>query len=147
MNDTSTDPEYVLRGVAGAAFGRTYHLLAPTTVGRSPECDICVASAGISRVHARLRPREYGIEVEDLRSTNGSFLNGQRITVGIARIGDEIAFDQLRFRVDGTARSRPRSADAGAAHRGSRPRRLWPWLAAAAALVAAVVATRWLPID
>lgn len=143
MSEASTDPEYVLRGVAGAAFGRTYHLLAPTSVGRAPECDICLASAGISRMHARLRPREYGIEVEDLRSTNGSFLNGQRITVGIARIGDEIAFDQLRFRVGGVPRGHSRAADATAS-REVRPRPRWPWAAVIAALVGATLATRWL---
>ena len=100
MSPTLSDPEYVLRGVAGIVFGRSYHLLAPTTVGRSPECDICLASDGVSRVHARLRPLDYGIEIEDLKSTNGSFLNGQRVSLGVARPGDEIAFDELRFLVE-----------------------------------------------
>jgi len=100
MTDAPPDPEYVLRGVAGTAFGRSFHLLAPTTVGRSPECDIFLDEAGISRLHARLRPMDFGLEIEDAGSTNGSFLNGQRIgAVAIARVGDEIAFDRLRFRV------------------------------------------------
>ena len=34
------DPEYTLRGVAGEVFGRSYHLLSPTVIGRAPECDI-----------------------------------------------------------------------------------------------------------
>lgn len=93
------DPQYVLRGVAGEAFGRTYHLLAPTVVGRAPECDISINAPGLSRTHARLRPTRDGLEIEDLRSANGSFLNGQRIAAGTARPGDEIVFDQLRFRV------------------------------------------------
>lgn len=137
MSEARSDPEYVLRGVAGTVFGRSYHLLAPTTIGRSPECDICVVDTGISRVHARLRPLEYGIEIEDLKSTNGSFLNGQRIRVGIARVGDEIAFDQLRFRV-GNAPGGPRqSTDAVVPKKETAPRRQWPWVVAFAMVVAA----------
>ena len=129
------DPEYVLRGVAGTAFGRSFHLLAPTTVGRAPECDICLADHGISRVHARLRPLDYGIELEDLKSTNGSFLNGQRITLAVARVGDEIAFDQLRFRIGAV----PRTADQAPARPrvAARPARRLPWVVVALALTAA----------
>lgn len=99
MPTSVPDPEYVLRGVAGDVFGRSFPLLAPTTVGRDPECDIHLADSGVSRQHARLRPLDYGVELQDLGSTNGSFINGQRVTVGIAGVGDEIAFDQLRFRI------------------------------------------------
>jgi hypothetical protein len=136
----SPDPEYVLRGVAGTVFGRSFHLLAPTTVGRAPECDICLADHGISRQHARLRPLDYGIELEDLKSTNGSFLNGQRITLAVARVGDEIAFDQLRFRIGAV----PRTADPDPApartRAAARPARRLPWVVVALALAAAAVA-------
>lgn len=134
MSNTPPDPEYVLRGVAGTVFGRNYHLLSPTTVGRSPECDICLDSSGISRVHARLRPLDYGVEIEDLKSTNGSFLNGRRVAVGIARIGDEIAFDQIRFRVIEVRK--PRQSAGGAFQKGERSHWRWPWVAIAAAIAA-----------
>jgi len=139
MSNTPSDPEYVLRGVAGTVFGRSYHLLAPTTIGRAPECDICLDNRGISRMHARLRPLEYGIEIEDLKSTNGSFLNGQRITLAIARVGDEIAFDELRFRVGAL----PRAAQDTVGHASQRnaarsPR--WPWVAAALVAIGALAA-------
>ena len=54
---------------------------------------------GMSRVHARLLPTDEGLLLEDLGSTNGSFLNGKRVLRGEARIGDEIGFDTLRFRL------------------------------------------------
>lgn len=146
MNQFPSDPEYVLRGVAGQAFGRSFPLLAPTTVGRAPECDICLNGTGISRMHARLRPLDYGVEVEDLKSTNGSFLNGQRVTVGIARIGDEVAFDDLRFRVE-PRRGRQSTGDDQPRQR-EQPRRARAlWLGIGVAVVIAALAyavSRWL---
>lgn len=144
MSTTPVDPEYVLRGVAGTVFGRSYHLLAPTTVGRSPECDVCLDSSGISRVHARLRPLDYGVEIEDLKSTNGSFLNGRRVAVGVARVGDEIAFDQIRFRVIEVRK--PRQSAGSAFRKRERSHWRWPWVAIAAAITAgalAVLASGW----
>ena len=136
MPNALPDPEYVLRGVAGKAFGRSFHLLAPTTVGRSPECDICLDEAGISRLHARLRPMDFGLEIEDTGSTNGSFLNGQRIGVAIARVGDEIAFDRLRFLVGEPRKPHP----AGPAPLSApRPKARWRWLLLALVVVAAAV--------
>lgn len=140
MSNTPTDPEYVLRGVAGMVFGRNYHLLSPTTLGRAPECDICIDSRGISRRHARLRPLDYGVEIEDLKSTNGTYLNGQRVTVAVARAGDEIAFDELRFLVGAVARSATQAMDGGQKKQTPRPRRRWPWVVAGMAVIAAVLA-------
>jgi len=46
------------------------------TIGRGPECDIVIPDRQVSRVHARVRRRESGFEVEDLGSKNGTHLNG-----------------------------------------------------------------------
>src|SRR5687768_3294680 len=92
-------PRYVLRGVSGEAFGRTYPVLGVTTIGRSPECDLRIDEPGMSRMHARLLPTDDGLLLEDLGSANGCFLNGKRVLRGEARIGDEIGFDTLRFRL------------------------------------------------
>ncbi len=139
MNQPTPDPEYILRGVAGIVFGRQFHLIAPTTLGRSPECDICIPDPGISRIHARIRPLDYGIEIEDLKSTNGSFLNGQRTAVAVARVGDEIAFDQLRFRVDAVARPGRQAAARGRAnHRVGGA--AWPWIVGALVVASGIAA-------
>lgn len=125
------DPEYTLRGVAGEAFGRTYHLLSPTVIGRAPECDITINAPGLSRRHARLRPTRDGLEIEDLRSANGSFLNGQRIATATARTGDEITFDQLRFRVHAIAGKQDAAQAPNNMANSSRRRVYWTLLALA----------------
>lgn len=96
-------PTYVLRGVTGGVFGRTYPVEAPLTIGRSPQCDICVQDSGLSRIHARLTPEDGGLLIEDQNSTNGSFINGTRVQRQRANLGDEISFDNVRFFLTGSA--------------------------------------------
>ena len=50
------------------------------TIGRLPECDLEIASPLVSREHARLYCEPAGVEIEDLHSTNGTFVNGQRLS-------------------------------------------------------------------
>ena len=68
------------------------------TIGRLPECDLEIASPLISREHARLYCEPAGVEIEDLRSTNGTFVNGQRLS-GRVRLkqGDRVAIASFAF--------------------------------------------------
>ena len=67
-------PRYVLRGVAGAGFGRTFPLVGPTVLGRAPDCGIHLDHPGVSRHHVRLTPTEDGLLVEDLGGTTHEVL-------------------------------------------------------------------------
>lgn len=49
------------------------------TIGRLPQCDFEIASPLVSREHAKLYCGSAGVEIEDLHSTNGTFVNGQRL--------------------------------------------------------------------
>lgn len=49
-------------------------------LGRGSECDLVVEDALVSRMHARIHVEPDGVRVEDLYSTNGVYLNGERIT-------------------------------------------------------------------
>lgn len=135
-------PRYVLRGVSGKTFGRVFALASTTTVGRSPECSLRLDESGISRTHARLLPTEEGVQLEDLGSTNGTFLNGRRVLHAVARVGDEVGFDTLRFRLASTSHTEdvatPQDDGAGGS---MDPRLMWAMvvglvLAAAAILLA-----------
>jgi pSer/pThr/pTyr-binding forkhead associated (FHA) protein len=48
-------------------------------IGRSPECDLMLDEALVSRLHARVRVQDDRVGVEDLHSTNGVYLRGERI--------------------------------------------------------------------
>jgi two-component system, cell cycle response regulator len=62
-----------------------------TTIGRSKEAHVRIDEAGISRAHARIVQTEDGrFIVEDLRSTNGLFVNGARVTRGELGTSDRI---------------------------------------------------------
>lgn len=132
-------PMYVLRGVTGGAFGRSYPLQGPVMIGRSPECALHINDPGLSRIHARLVPAEDGVQIEDLDSTNGCFINDRRVLRETARIGDEIGFDKLRFRLVGSgAHGEPIHIEATRPQETRRGGLPWLWMGLAAAVLAAV---------
>jgi len=61
------------------------------TIGRAVESDIVVTSKRVSREHARVRRDGWRMVLEDLGSTNGTFLNGERVLTPVAlQDGDRI---------------------------------------------------------
>jgi hypothetical protein len=61
--------------------GRTYTLSSVLAIGRLEDNDIVITDDSfISSHHARIEVRPEGTWVVDLNSTNGSFVNGQRLT-------------------------------------------------------------------
>ncbi len=65
------------------------------TIGREASADIVIADPEVSRAHARLLTKPGGLIIEDLGSTNGTFVNKQRITSPRAiSPGDEITLGE-----------------------------------------------------
>jgi diguanylate cyclase (GGDEF)-like protein len=70
--------------------GRSVLLEGPTVVGRG-DVDLTLDEDGLSRRHARFTPTGTEVLLEDLQSTNGTFVNGERITAPrMLRDGDRI---------------------------------------------------------
>ena len=75
----------------GPGMGRRYPLVGPEMVlGRLAELDISIDADSVSRRHAKLVLTDEGWTLHDLASTNGSFVNDQRVETHLMRDGDVI---------------------------------------------------------
>ncbi|HEY0631905.1 MAG TPA: FHA domain-containing protein [Thermoleophilaceae bacterium] len=95
-----------LRVVAGNASGSSIPLEQELVIGRStPGLGSLGGDSEISRVHARVHHDPSGqLTVEDLGSTNGTFVNGNRISAPTPlRPGDQLRFGQTTLTVEGGA--------------------------------------------
>jgi pSer/pThr/pTyr-binding forkhead associated (FHA) protein len=84
--------------------GKEIPLHGEMLVGREFECAISLSSGHISRYHAKINVASSGVYLEDLHSTNGTFVNGIRIKGRVRlSLGDEIGFDDVLFRLASSA--------------------------------------------
>ena len=70
-------------------------------IGRSSSCDMCMAHPNVSKHHAMITRDQNGISIRDLGSSNGTFVNGVRITQVGLRDGDEIQIGPFSLVYDG----------------------------------------------
>ncbi len=71
-----------------------------TLVGRHREyCDVVIDSGSVSKLHCVIVKTDGLLFVRDLASTNGTKVNGQRITRGALLPGDELSFAREKFTV------------------------------------------------
>ena len=68
-------------------------------VGRGVASDIAIYDPTISRRHAELIAEADGVEVRDLGSSNGTCINGSRVTAGRLRPNDSVTFGKVLFRL------------------------------------------------
>ena len=67
-----------IKVTSGSTAGATLQIGRPTVIGREG-CDLVLPDTEVSRRHARLTPVDDGVEVVDLDSMNGTFVNGKKI--------------------------------------------------------------------
>lgn len=88
--------------IMGHDIGMTYRLLSGTSyLGRRGTNEIHIEDENLSRTHAEIQTKEDKYVLRDLDSTNGTFVNGKRITQHILMPGDHIRVGttELEFRV------------------------------------------------
>ena len=84
-----------------ASDGRTFTIGDhPLVVGRSPDVDVVINDANVSRRHAEFWRTSEGVAVRDLQSTNGTFVNGHRITAVSLSPRDDVTIATLHLRIE-----------------------------------------------
>jgi predicted component of type VI protein secretion system len=70
-------------------------------LGRGDDCDLRVHDTAISRHHCLIRVRGREVSLVDLGSSNGTFVNGQRVLSQMSlQTGDEISLGPCRYLID-----------------------------------------------
>ena len=77
--------------IYGDQAGREYRL-GPKRVliGRTDQCDIIINDSSVSRKHASIESKDGRFLMQDLKSTNGTLVNGKSIDVHVLNHGDKI---------------------------------------------------------
>src|SRR6188474_3258968 len=70
------------------------------TVGRAPRADFIVDAALVSRLHCRLTAGSLELEVVDLESTNGTYVNGERADRATLKHGDRLGVGRVDLLIE-----------------------------------------------
>ena len=88
---------WVLKSTDDAEAPLTFRILPGSlkTMGRSPGAEFIVDAAMVSRLHCRLTAGATELQVDDLESTNGTFVNGNRVTRASLKAGDRLGVGRV----------------------------------------------------
>jgi pSer/pThr/pTyr-binding forkhead associated (FHA) protein len=91
-SEAKNEPRFALRFISGKYQGGEYPLAEgqEIVIGRSSELDMVLVEEMVSRKHARIALTDGTINIEDLGSTNGTFVNGEKVQQGTLREGDRV---------------------------------------------------------
>ena len=88
-----------IKAIAGPFVGQEINIDQNRIIGRDAAVDIVLQGGHISRRHAELSLREQELWIKDLNSSNGTLVNGVRISEQQLNNHDEIQIDVVRFLV------------------------------------------------
>ncbi|MFS4458525.1 FHA domain-containing protein [Bdellovibrio sp. HCB2-146] len=105
-----------LRILTGPQAGTIIELkMGRNVIGRAPQCDIKMTSPGVSKEHTEVMVYKDKIVITDLKSSNGTYLNGVRMQTGILRLGDKLGIHEILVDVIPTPDIRPAQTSASQA--------------------------------
>lgn len=88
-----------IKAIAGPFVGQEILIDNNKIIGRDQSVDIVLQGGHISRRHAELSVQNGQLWIKDLNSSNGTFVNGQRITETPLKPDDQLQFDVVHFLV------------------------------------------------
>ena len=97
----------------GPDAGREYTIEQAAILGRLNSNDIPIQDANASREHAKIYKQGNRFAIVDLNSTNGTMVNGQRVTKRVLKEGDEIGIGLVKLRFELNEEEKPQAPGAG----------------------------------
>jgi pSer/pThr/pTyr-binding forkhead associated (FHA) protein len=85
--EDEVDPSFTFRILPGSI----------KTIGRSPGAEFILEAAMVSRLHCQLTAGAAELEVVDMESTNGTFVNGERVTRASLKEGDKLGVGRVEL--------------------------------------------------
>jgi hypothetical protein len=96
---TGSGPRLV--AVSGLAMGQIFPISGEAAIGRDPGNTVSLSTdSTVSRRHAVIAPGDGGFVIRDEGSSNGTYVNGARVTEAPLRPGDELSIGGTRFRFE-----------------------------------------------
>jgi hypothetical protein len=93
------EPRLEVVAAMGLDPGTAFELAGGATMGRADGSDIPVDDPFASSVHARIFPRGHFMYIEDMGSTNGTYLNGRRLRAAERlKVGDAVRIGETEYR-------------------------------------------------
>ena len=92
---------WMLKANSAPFSGQFFQINHGCSLGRDEKADIIVPLSFISRVHANFKIKNDKLYVEDAKSSNGTFVNDEKVKSCELRNGDELRFDEFSFLVVG----------------------------------------------
>ena len=91
---------FKLVAVGGKLRGKTFELNeGDNSIGRSQDCDVCLSVEGVSKKHFQITVNGKSCYIQDLGSSNGTFINGKLIKRTSAVNKDQIAIPNVIFQL------------------------------------------------
>ena len=96
VKDASEEAVLVVK--SGSSVGQRFPLInREITLGRDPQSDIFLGDITVSRKHAKVAVDESTVEVKDVGSLNGTYVNGKRVEAQILKHGDELQIGKFKL--------------------------------------------------
>jgi pSer/pThr/pTyr-binding forkhead associated (FHA) protein len=98
---SGVQPALVVVAAMGQEPGTVFEIIDEAVLGRAPTADVRIEDAFASSAHARIFPRGQSMYIEDMGSTNGTYLNERQLrTVDQLRPGDTIRIGETEYRYE-----------------------------------------------
>lgn len=112
---------WLIQGLHKSLQNKRYPIEGAMVLGRTADCELAFSYDRLSRRHAELKIIDGVLVVRDLDSSNGTFVNGEKVKQATLHHGDTLAFDKLEFAVIGPNTAKAATADKDLSHTVVRP--------------------------